>query len=105
MRKIRYCLILHDDSISMIIFLYLHGKCIVNHMFSSFSMHESGGMRGSRKFCQRGPTLKTFFFFFFFFFCSLMRGKIQIPPSAGHHRPVSWRADDGLILNADLVAL
>ena len=25
-------------------------------------------MRGSRKFCQRGPTLTTFFFFFFFFF-------------------------------------
>ena len=62
--KIRFCLLLHDDYISWFIFLYLHGKCIVNNMFSSFSMHEScpysQSMREFRKFCQRGPTLKTF---------------------------------------------
>ena len=34
-------------------------------------------MRGSRKFCQRGPNFDNVFFlvFFFFFFFFLMRGK------------------------------
>ena len=51
------------------------------------------------------PTFTTFFF-------SLMRGgSIQIPLLAGHQQPASkmlafgWRADDGPILNAGLVAL
>ena len=43
-------------------------------------------MRGSRKFCQRGTTLTTFFFIFF----SLMRGGgIKIPLLVGQHRLTS----------------
>ena len=57
---------------------------------------------------------KTTLTTFFFSFLSLMRGRIQIAPLAGHHRPASetaicmasrWRADDGPTLNAGLVAL
>ena len=62
-------------------------------------------MGGSRKICQRGPTLTKFFFIL------VDEGSgIQIP---GHHRAASetlfnwfrWRANDGLTLNAGLVAL
>ena len=58
-------------------------------------------MRGSRKFCQRGPTLTFYFCFLFFFFFFLMRGgRIQIPLLAGHQRPASetpfkWRFAGG----------
>ena len=65
---------------------------------------------GSRKFCQRGPTLTSFFFYLF----SLMRvGRIQIPLLAGHRLPASetpfkWRFAGrpmmAQTLNAGLVA-
>ena len=71
----------------------------------------SDHMLGSRKFCQRGPTVTTFFGFFF----SLMRRRrIQIPLLAGHQQPASempfymafrWRTDGGPTLNAGFVAL
>ena len=56
-------------------------------------------------FARCGPTLTTFFFVFFL----VDEGRIQIPLSAGHHRPASetpfrWRADVGPTLNAGLVA-
>ena len=61
-------------------------------------------MRGSRKFCQRGPNFGGVFFFFFFF-CLVDEGRedpnttISGPSSARQrHR---WRADDGPTLNAD----
>ena len=69
-------------------------------------------MRGSRKFCQRGPNLRTFFFFFF-----LGGGgglvdpntALIVPSSARQQNAIDmafrWRADDGPTLNAGLVAL
>ena len=64
-------------------------------------------MRGSRKFCQRGPKLIRVF---------LVDVGIQDPntaingPSSTRQRNaikmlIRWRADDGQTLNADLVAL
>ena len=51
MRNIRYCLLLHDAFISMIIFLYLHVECIVKHMFSCFSMYASASLVSIAKAC------------------------------------------------------
>ena len=51
-------------------------------------------MRGSRKFFQRGFNFAKVFFFFLF------DEEIQIPLKA-----FRWRANDGPILNAGLVAL
>ena len=54
-------------------------------------------MRESRKFCQRGPTLTSFYFYFFY----MMRGgRIQIQLLAGHERtasetPFKWRFAGG----------
>ena len=61
------------------------------------------GMRGSRKFCQRGPALTTFFV--------VDEGRedsnitISGPSSARQRNGIKWSADDGPILNAGLVAL
>ena len=64
-------------------------------------------MRGSRKFCQRGPKFDNVFFFVFF----LVDGEKEDPnttligPSLARQRnaiemAVRWRADDGQELNA-----
>ena len=63
-------------------------------------------LRGSRKFCQRGPILTGFFFFFFFF---ISGERIRITLKAGHHRPASetsfkWRSASEPMM-AGLVAL
>ena len=62
-------------------------------------------MHGSKKFCQRGPTLTTFFL-------QLMRGSkyydkraIIDPPAKRHSMAFRWRADNGPTLNVGLVAL
>ena len=62
-------------------------------------------MRGSRKFCQRGSN-----WHFLYFFKSIRGERILLPQKAGHHQPASgtpfrWWADDGLTLNAGLIAL
>ena len=64
-------------------------------------------MRGSRKFCQRGPT---------FFLCFLVDGGREdpnttisgpslAPPANRHENGICWRAHDGPTLSAGLVAL
>ena len=61
-------------------------------------------MRGSRKFCQRGPNLIKIFFL-------VDEGMedpnvtINGPSSARQQNAFRWRAEDGPILNAGLVAL
>ena len=45
-------------------------------------IYSEGPCANPESFVRVGPSLTTFFFFFFF---SLMRGRIQIPPLAGHH--------------------
>ena len=65
-----------------------------------------------KKVLSEGVKTHTFFFYFNYFLV-LMRGeRIPIQLKAGHHRPAAkrgmafrWRADDGLTLNAGLVAL
>ena len=64
-------------------------------------------------FVRGGQNSDNVFFFNFNYFLVLMRGeRIPIQLKAGHHRPTAkrgmafrWRADDGLTLNAGLVAL
>ena len=70
------------------------------------------GMRGSRKFCQRGSNFDKFFFFFFFFFFERREDPnttICGPTSARKRNAIQmafrWRVDDGPTLNAGLVAL
>ena len=59
-------------------------------------------MRGSRKFCQRGPTLTGFL-------VDEWREDpsttISSPPAQGHIMAFGWLADDGPAMNAGLVAL
>ena len=67
-------------------------------------------MPGSREFCQRGgPTSTTFFFFLFDEGRedpnTTISGAIIGPPAKRHLMAFLWRADDGPLLNADLVAL
>ena len=68
-------------------------------------------MRGTRKFCQRGPTL-TFYFCFLFFFDEGRKDSnttISGPSTARQQNAIQmafrWRADGGPILNAGLLAL
>ena len=69
-------------------------------------------MRRFRKLCQRGSG-STLTLFFFSLVDGMERG-IKIPLKEGHHRPplrntikmaFCWHADNGLPLNAGLVAL
>ena len=66
------------------------------HLLIDLNLYSSAD---PESFARGGPTLMGFFLVSF----SLVRGRIQIPPLAGHHWP--WRPDDGPTLNADLVAL
>ena len=52
-------------------------------------------MRGSRKFCQRGPNFNFLFFLIYFF---MRVGRIQIPLLAGHQRPASESHSNGVSL-------
>ena len=65
-------------------------------------------MRGSRKFCQRGPNLITFFFLFLLGIED-PNTAINGPPSTRQRNAIEmefrWRADAGRTLNAGLVAL
>ena len=63
--------------------------------------YNTPGMRESRKFCQRGPTVSTVFCLFLFFVFFFVRGggegggelvmgeKNEIALKAGHHRSAS----------------
>ena len=85
--------------------VFIFCTIIVYSLFSTnmFQITNMTHARIQKKIVRRGPTLTTFFL--------LISGeRIQIQLKAGHHRPAikmafRWRADDGLTLNADLVAL
>ena len=66
-------------------------------------------MRGSRKICQRGPTLTTFFFVFSVEGREDQKTTISEPSSARKRIAIlitfRCRADNGPTLNAGLVAL
>ena len=66
-------------------------------------------MRGSRKFCQRGPNLITFLQILFDEGIEYLNITIYGPLSAHKRNAIEmafrWQAKDGPILNADLVAL
>ena len=73
--------------------------------FLSIGLFSTIHMRRSRKFCQESNCDNVFFSWWGV-------GEFKIPLWADHHRPASetlmafrWRADDGLTLNAGLVAL
>ena len=57
-------------------------------------------MRGSRKFCQRGPNTDNVFFFFFFFLVDGME-RIEKPLKWAFR----WHADNGPTSNAGSVSL
>ena len=66
-------------------------------------------MRGSRKFCQRGPTLTFYSFIFYFFFDEGREDSnttISGPSTARQRNAIQmafrWRADGGPTLNAGL---
>ena len=71
-------------------------------------------MRQSRKFCQRGPNLITFFYLFFYSFLvdwgiEDPNTTINEPPSARQRNVIKlafrWLADVGRTLNAGSIAL
>ena len=82
--------------------MYLIWLEVVSYQFN----HNS--MRGSRKFCQRGSNFYNVFFWF-----DVGRKDphttIRGPSTARQRNAIEmafcWRADDGPILNAGLVAL
>ena len=60
----------------------------------SGSAIKKNGMRGSRKFCQRGPTLRVFLFLFL----DNERERIQIPLKVGYIGPPAKRHLNGVLL-------
>ena len=85
---------IHEISSFICTILSLQMHCENNFKLTSkvlaveLSEFPFGVMRGSRKFCQRGPNSSGNVFIILFIY--LMRGdRIQMPVKASHHRPAN----------------